>query len=114
MGAGNRLRIEVLEPEPGRVLVERYFDSGNVTTFTVEPRDEGRRCHVTIATALGGQGLRGAVERMISRRILPPVFAEELARLEAYATGTGPFASRAPAAAAPADATRVATPARDA
>jgi len=38
MGRTQAFRAAITEPEPGRVLVETYFDSQTVTTFTVVPR----------------------------------------------------------------------------
>ena len=98
-GAGTRIRVEmrvlgmkqtyralISEPEPGRVLVEAN-DTGSVTTFTVDPVDEGRHAHVTIATQLpAGRGARKILERMLLRRMLPPMFAEELRLLAIEAT----------------------------
>jgi hypothetical protein len=79
-------RAEVTEPEPGRVLVETIVE-GNpaVTTFTVRPSDEGQACEVTISTEIPARpGLRGAIERFLSTRLLRPVYEEELKRLAAF------------------------------
>lgn len=79
----------VTEPEPGRVLVETN-DNGTVTTFTVEPRAEGRHAQVTIATKLGGRtGVVGALERWFVTRLLCPVYVKEL-ELLATAAGASP------------------------
>jgi len=91
MGRGNVMRSEITEPEPGRVLAERDIERGMYTTFTVEPKDEGRTSEVTITTRLPHRpglvgGIASAVERAVSKRLLPPVYAEELERLAAYAT----------------------------
>ena len=53
------LRMEVTEPQPGRVLMESDVASDMVTTFTVEPSDGGRDSRVTIATRWTRGGLRG-------------------------------------------------------
>jgi hypothetical protein len=79
-------RAEVTEPEPGRVLVETIVE-GNpaVTTFTVRPASDGRACDVTIATEIPTRpGLRGAIERFLSRRLLQPLYEEELKKLAAF------------------------------
>ena len=55
MGRMRSFRATVTEPEPGRTLVETN-DSGEVTTFTVEEREDGRRTNVTIATATTVRG----------------------------------------------------------
>lgn len=86
LGRLSAFRADVSEPEPGRVLVETN-DNGFITTFTVEPRDEGRRSYVTIATEMTGRdGLFGALERRLVKRILRPVYREELQKLEELAT----------------------------
>jgi hypothetical protein len=38
MGSSKVLRATITEPEPGRVLVETYPESGIVTTFFVAPK----------------------------------------------------------------------------
>ncbi len=85
LGQLQSFRSEVSEPDPGRVLVETN-DNGYVTTFTVEPRDEGQQAEVTISTALPGRaGLPGALERWFMTRLLQPVFVRELEQLAAVA-----------------------------
>lgn len=80
-GVTRELRAQVTEPEPGRVLVETDLDTGVRSTFTVAPRDEGRGTHVTIATEFPPRGLRGWLEAMFARRLLPKIYALELANL---------------------------------
>jgi len=78
----HRARIE--EPEPGRRLVESDLTTGSVTTFEVAP--EGGDSRVRITTELpGGRGLRGAITRRLAPRLLQPLYADELARLDRYA-----------------------------
>jgi hypothetical protein len=98
MGAGTVIRVQmrvlgqiqtfravISEPEPGRVLVETN-DNGYVTTFTVEPRADGRHADVTIATELSGRtGVLGALERWFVTRLLRPVYVKELEQLAAVA-----------------------------
>lgn len=78
-------RVE--EPEPGRVLTERYEDTGAVTTFTVDPEAGGSR--VTFTTVWNSPGLRGVVERLLAPPFLRRVYARELTNLARAATGTG-------------------------
>ena len=52
LGRTQTVRAAITEPEPGRVLVETCQQEGIVTTFVVEPCDEGRHAHVTITTEL--------------------------------------------------------------
>ena len=81
LGVVQTYRATVTEPDPGRTLVESN-DTGYVTTFTVEPRAGGEQSYVTIATELSGRsGLRAAVEGLLLRRMLRPMFEKELALL---------------------------------
>ena len=72
------------EPAPGRYLVERYPDEGSQTSFLVEPAGQG--CTVTIATEFDARsGVAGIFERWLAGRVLKPLYADELARVAAYA-----------------------------
>lgn len=83
-GRTQSFRHEVLEPEPGRVLVERDRDLGSRTTFTIEPAASGST--VTIHSELtSGGGLGGRLERWLSTRFLKRLYREELANLERVA-----------------------------
>ena len=97
VGAGTRIRFTmnamgrvqevwaiVEEPQPGRVLVERYPDTGGVTTFTVEPRGAG--CRVTIHTTFPARGIKGLIEKLFAPAMLRKVFREELEMLEKVAS----------------------------
>ncbi len=94
VGAGTEIRFQlkaggrilqyhgqVTEPEPGRVLAERYADGG-VTTFTVMP--DGRGSRVRIETTAEATGLQGVLARVLAPRLLRPLFTDELARLDQY------------------------------
>ena len=88
MGRTETLRGTVTEPEPGRVLVERYPDTGNVTTFTADPVDGGRATRMTISTVMQARGgVLGALERFLLPRVLRPIYVEELKRLAEVAAG---------------------------
>jgi uncharacterized protein YndB with AHSA1/START domain len=84
-GGVRELRMQVTEPEPGRTLVHADTGgSGLVTTFTVTPH--GGQALVNITSRFDGEtGVAGFVERIIAPRRLHRVYAEELARLDAYA-----------------------------
>jgi uncharacterized protein YndB with AHSA1/START domain len=85
-GRTQSFRHEVLEPEPGRVLVERDRDLDSRTTFTVEPAGTGST--VTIRSELTSRGgFAGRLERWLSTRFLQGLYREELAKLEAVAAG---------------------------
>ena len=72
---------QVSEPEPGRVLVES--GNGEGSTFTVEPR--GSQTHLRIETVLQTRGIEGFLMRLFGARILGPLYADEMRRLEQYA-----------------------------
>jgi uncharacterized protein YndB with AHSA1/START domain len=83
-GRSRHYRMQVAEPEPGRVLTESDMDSSLVTTFTVEPREE--RCLVKISTGWqGAGGVGGFFERLFAPRVLRRIYADELERLNEYA-----------------------------
>ena len=85
MGRIQTFRSVVTEPEPGRVLVETN-DNGYVTTFTVEPRAEGRHAYVTFATEITGRGgVMGALELRVVSWLLRPAYVKELGQLAALA-----------------------------
>jgi hypothetical protein len=87
MGRLQTFRAAVTEPEPGRVLVETDLDTGAVTTFTVDPRDNGERSYVTIATETKVRGgILGALERWLTTQLLRPIYVKELQQLAAVVT----------------------------
>ncbi|HZE90012.1 MAG TPA: SRPBCC family protein [Verrucomicrobiae bacterium] len=82
-GVEREYRATVTEPEPGRVLVETN-DSGEVSTFTVDPAPGGG-ARVTIATEWEGKGIAGWGQRLVAPGLLRPVYDEELRNLERVA-----------------------------
>jgi uncharacterized membrane protein len=87
LNAGGRtreFRMQVAEPEPGRVLTESDTESSLVTTFTVEPA--GDRSTVRISTTWeGAGGIGGFFERTFAPKALRRLYGEELDRLNQYA-----------------------------
>jgi hypothetical protein len=94
VGAGSRVRWDVTtggrrrtitatisEPQPGQTLVETA--DGLVTTFTVEPGPGGAL--VRFRTVFDEPGLSGLLTRLFAPRLLAPIYADELTRLERYA-----------------------------
>jgi uncharacterized protein YndB with AHSA1/START domain len=85
--AGGRSRayhMQVEEPDPGRVLTESDTNSSLVTTFTVTP--DGLASRVEISTSWeGAGGIGGFFERLFAPRVMRGIYADELARLNAYA-----------------------------
>lgn len=87
LGVSTVSRAVISEPEPGRVLVETDVEGRVVTRFTVDPRGPSS-CTVTIATTLQPRsGVAGWIESIVTRRVLPPLYHEELLRLAEHAEG---------------------------
>ena len=83
-GRTREYRMEVSEPEPGRVLQESDTNSSLVTTFTVTP--EGDSSRVRIETSWDGAGgIGGFFERTFAPRAMRGIYDDELERLDAYA-----------------------------
>lgn len=90
MGAKSTLRLEVSEPEPGRVLLEADPVGGVATTFTVEPLGGGDKSRVTIATEWDHKpGFKAWVDRKINPRVARTIYEKELRLLDAYARQVG-------------------------
>jgi ribosome-associated toxin RatA of RatAB toxin-antitoxin module len=81
-GRRQTVTATISEPEPGRVLVES--SPGLETTFTVEPVDD-QRARVRFDTVFEAGGLTGLLVRLLAPRLLRPVYADELERLERHA-----------------------------
>jgi uncharacterized protein YndB with AHSA1/START domain len=87
LNAGGRsrgYRMQVAEPEPGRVLSESDTDSSLVTTFTVEPDAERSRVQIS-TTWEGAGGIGGFFERTFAPRVMKRLYEDELERLNEYA-----------------------------
>jgi hypothetical protein len=80
-GRRRAMSASVNETAPGRELVET--GPGSRTVFTVEPVDRGAR--VRFETVMEEDGLAGVMNRLFARRLLQPVYEDELRRLEEYA-----------------------------
>src|SRR5580693_10424822 len=77
-------RMQVTEPEPGRVLVESDTNSSLVTTTTVTP--DGSASRVRISTTWdGAAGIGGFFERRFAPKVMQGIYADELERLNVYA-----------------------------
>ncbi len=87
-GRSRDYRMEVSEPQPGRVLTESDTGSSLVTTFTVTP--DGAASRVKIETTWeGAGGVGGFFERMFAPRVMKGIYADELERLNSYARDAG-------------------------
>ena len=83
-GRARDYRMEVSEPEPGRVLVESDTGSSLVTTFTVTPQGDSSQVQIS-TTWNGAGGVGGFFERMFAPRAMHGIYMDELERLDAYA-----------------------------
>lgn len=82
----------VSEPEPGRVIVEQDIEPGQnfITTFKVDPIEDGLKSRVEISTTLNASpGLKGLIERAVIAYFNPRIYREELQLLEAVARKRG-------------------------
>jgi hypothetical protein len=85
LGKLQTFRTVVTEPEPGRVLVETN-DTGYITTFTVEPIDDGNNSIVTFTTEIpDSSGLLKKLEFHLTKLLLTPVYKQELENLAQFA-----------------------------
>lgn len=81
MGKLQAFKTIVTEPEPGRVLVETN-DTGYITTFTVEPKNDGKHSYVTFTTEIHeDSGITKKIEFFFSKQYLPLVYKKELEKL---------------------------------
>jgi len=82
-GRRRHFRVQVAEPEPGRVLTESDTESNLVTTFTVDPDAGGSRVRIETAWQRAG-GFGGLMERLFAPRLMQKLYADELDRLDRY------------------------------
>jgi hypothetical protein len=83
-GRSRECRMEISEPEPGQVIRETDTNSSLVTTFTVTAEGTGSRVRITTEWD-GAGGIGGVFERTFAPRVIRGIYADELARLDAYA-----------------------------
>ena len=79
-GRTQKIRHEVFEPEPGRVLMEKDLDSTTTTRFILEPAEGGT--DVTILTDMPLKpGIAGKFEKWLSTKFLRGLYKTELQKL---------------------------------
>lgn len=83
-GRARDYRMQVSEPEPGRVLVESDTSSSLVTKFTVTPEGDSSRVEIS-TTWDGAGGVGGFFERMFAPRVMRGIYVDELERLDLFA-----------------------------
>jgi hypothetical protein len=90
LGVERTYHLEVSEPEPGRVLVEADEAAGVITTFTVDPLNDGQQSRVTIASdTTPASGFMGFVERLVNPPITRHIYRKELEQLDEWVQGKG-------------------------
>lgn len=84
MGIRRDSRMQVSEPEPGRVLSETDLQTGLVTAFTVTPAGIGQT-HLRITTDWeSAPGLAGWFDRLTTPVVLRHIYALQLRALNDY------------------------------
>lgn len=97
-GAGTILRLRmkvfgqessyhqiVTEPEPGRLLVETDMNTGQFSSFTLEPLNGGVQTRVTIHSEFpASRGIKGLMEKLMQPPITHYIFKKELRNLAEY------------------------------
>jgi hypothetical protein len=83
-GRTRRVEARLDEPEPGRLLTEIVPTTDTVTRFVVDPAPGGSRVRIETLQP-PSPGPAGWVERLLVPRLLGPLYADELARLDRYA-----------------------------
>jgi hypothetical protein len=95
-GKTRTMALVVSEPEPGHVLMEREVGTDLVTTFTVDPADDGAKSRVTIVTDFSARsGIVGMFERVLNPSLMRYVYNLELRKLNEYAQAQAEGGSRA-------------------
>ena len=85
-GLTRTFRVEITEPQPGRVLAETDSSSGIETTFTISPLEGSQLTKVTIATRFSTRGgIFGPLERFLTSRTLRSIYNQELQLLATLA-----------------------------
>ena len=84
-GRTQSIRTRVSRVDPGRLIEEVVLDQPMTTTFAFDPTASAT-ASVRIETIWqAGPGFAGLLERLFAPRMLAKIYADELARLEAYA-----------------------------
>ena len=90
LGREYKLHQLVSEPEPGRLLMETGIETGEVTTFKLEPLIADTQTRVTIATDfIASPGLTGIFEKLAIPLITGSIYKKELKQLASYVGNRG-------------------------
>ncbi|MGH8981922.1 MAG: SRPBCC family protein [Acidimicrobiales bacterium] len=83
-GRKRAYRMQIAEPEPGRVVRETDSESSLVSTYTVTPLGDGAQVRLE-TTWNGAGGIGGFFERKFAPAAMRKIYEDTLARLEEYA-----------------------------
>lgn len=82
MGQIQSFHSVITEPMPGQTLVEKDLNTGATTTFTVEPRLDGKKSFATISTTINvSDGIAGKIQGWLISKLLRPIYVKELEQL---------------------------------
>lgn len=82
-GRKRKMRAQIAEPDPGRLLKEAALDSDLVTMFEIIPRGEVSQVSIRTEWTPNG-GVQGWFERRFAPAMLEQLYADELTNLERY------------------------------
>src|SRR5258708_38211162 len=86
----------VSEPEPGRVLMEKDMDTGQYSSFTLDPLNGGKQTRVTIFCEMPLEpGLMGIMQKLTQAQYMRGLFKRELDNLANYVRNN--YAATSPA-----------------
>ena len=85
MGQEFAYHQRVTEPEPGRVMVETDIETGQWSSFTIDPVEGGAQARVTIASEFPvSPGVKGLLERLFIPPTTRRIYRQELQNLADY------------------------------
>ena len=85
MGHTDTYHQLVTEPEQGRVLVETDIDTGQFSSFTLDPLNGGTQTRVTIHCEIPAQpGLMGLISQLFNPPVMRNLFKTELNNVAEY------------------------------
>ena len=85
LGRTQTFRAIISEPEPGRVLVEKFIDQDSQTIFTVDHEADPNQSRVTFHTVMNVPGIAGYFQKWMVPRLLLPIYKQELENLAVHA-----------------------------
>lgn len=90
-GVKRSFRMEITEPEKGKILAETDVETGTITHFIFDPATEG--CYLTIRTTMYfADGIGGFIEKLTTPPITRSIYRKELQNIAQYLETTPEFA----------------------